>query len=142
MARKKKFIVVPRTQNAMLNGIQTSKGRVNFKSKGATYVSEDVANEIDFQHGLKGSGDVWIDHDENLEWHERNDSMTNGRNLGIHHYTFSGVDISIRGGGERVKVKTKSGFTYVSREVAIEEGYKILREARKTWAQGRRQQYV
>lgn len=93
MPKKKRFIVVPRTQNAMLDGISTSKGKVNFKAKGPTYVDESVAGEIDNQHGLKGSGDVWVEQDERLEWHEHHDKNTDGRNrTGIHHYTFGQSD--------------------------------------------------
>lgn len=72
--------------------------------------------------------DVWVEQDENLEWHAKHDNTTDGRNVGIHHYTFSGIDMQQRGGNERVRVKTKDGYTFVSRAVAIEEGYTIVAE--------------
>lgn len=123
---KKRFMVVPRTQSAMMNGLDTTKGKFGFNGKTARIVDESLASEIDTQHGLKGSGDVWVHQDENLEWHEKNDGLTDGRKLGIHHYTFQGKDIRAGGGNERVKVKTKDGFTYVSRIKAEEEGLEIV----------------
>lgn len=89
MAKKKKYIVVPRTENAMLNGVRTSKGKFNFGKQTARWVDDPAeAREIDTQYGLKGSGDVWVEQDENLEWHANNGGQTDGRNRGIHHYTF------------------------------------------------------
>jgi hypothetical protein len=137
--KKQRYIVVPRTEEAKRKGIKTGKGNLTFGKKTAQWVDDPaVAQEIDTQHGLKGSGDVWVEQDENLEWHERHDGMTDGRNAGIHHYTFAGVDVAARGGNERVRVKTKDGFTFVSRIVAEEEGYKIVpqkRKARRTRAE-------
>jgi|WetSurMetagenome_2_1015567.scaffolds.fasta_scaffold166474_3 hypothetical protein len=123
----KKYIVVPRTEKTMLDGIATSKGKLEFGTKTGVYVDSSVASEIDTHHGEHGSNDVWVCEDERLTWHERNDSMTDGKNAGIHHYTFAGVDMARRGGNDRVKVKIKGGYTYVSREVAEEEGYTIVK---------------
>jgi hypothetical protein len=129
--KKKRYIVVPRTEGIKQTGIKTGKGNLTFGNKTAQWVDDPaLAHEIDTQHGMKGSGDVWVEQDENLEWHERHDGMTDGRSKGIHNYTFSGVDLTRRGGGERVKVKTKDGFTFVSREVAEEEGYTIIPQKR------------
>jgi len=41
------------------------------------------------------------------------------------HKTHFGI-VSEKGGNERVKVKTKDGFTYLPRIVAEEEGYEII----------------
>ena len=130
--KKKRYIVVPRTDAARVGGLKTGKGKLTFGKKTAQWVDDPaVAREIDHEYGMKGSADVWVAQDENLEWHEKHDGLTDGRNMGIHHYTFTGVDIQARGGGERVKVKTADGFTFVSREVAREEGLRILPEKRK-----------
>ena len=126
MAKTKRFIVVPRTKKAQLDGLETTNGRFEFGTKTARFIDESLANEIDTQHGLKGTGDVWVERDENLEWHEHHDRDTDGRKVGIHHYTFSGTDIRAGGGNERVKVKTKEGFTFVSRIKAEEEGMEIV----------------
>jgi len=128
MTKKKRYIVVPRTMNIMETGLKTGKRKINFDpKKTATWISDPAeAKEIDTQYGLKGSGDVWVEQDENLEWHEHHDGNTDGRKVSIHHYTFSGIDISNLGGNERVKVRTADGFTYVSLAVAKEEGYEIV----------------
>lgn len=135
---KKKYIVVPRSPRAMENGIQTSKGKLDFDGKTGMYVTDDVASEIDTHHGEHGSNDVWVCEDERLSWHERNDSMTDGKNTGIHHYTFSGVDMT----GIRSVRLSREVWVWVDsqrlvqklvrREVAEQEGYEIVPEkARK-----------
>ena len=88
--KKKRYIVVPRTTGIQQTGLKTGKGTLSFKGKTAMWVDESVASEINTQHGLKGSGQVWVAQDENLEWHEKNDGQTDGRKiLGIHKYTFA-----------------------------------------------------
>jgi hypothetical protein len=90
MPKKKRYIVVPRTTGIQQTGLKTGKGTLSFKGKTAMWVDESVASEIDTQHGLKGSKQVWVAQDENLEWHEKNDGQTDGRKiLGIHKYTFA-----------------------------------------------------
>ena len=130
--KKKRYIVVPRTEEAKRRGIKTGKGNLIFGNKSAQWVDDPaIAREIENDYGKKGSMDVWVAQDENLEWHERHDAMTDGRNKGIHNYTFAGVDINARGGNERVRVKTRDGFTYMSRVIAEEEGYQIVPQKRK-----------
>lgn len=87
---KKRSIVVARSQSAQINGLKTSKGLLDFKGKSAKWVDESLASEIDTEHGLKGSGEVWVDRDENLEWHMSHDGDTDGRNhsKGGHRYFF------------------------------------------------------
>jgi hypothetical protein len=139
--KKKRFIVVPRTESVKETGIQTGKGKLTFGRKTAAWVDDPaIAREIDTQHGLKGSGDVWVEQDENLEWHEANDGETDGRKLGIHKYTFAGVDMTgirttrdngyvwARRGGKEIRVK---------REIALAEGWEIAKKKRKR-ASGRR----
>lgn len=125
----KKYIVVPRTTAAMKDGLKTSKGRMSFNGKTGKIVDASMASEIDSEHGLKGSGEVWVHEDENYTWHERNGGMTDGRNRGIHHYTFSGVDMT------GIKTTKKSLYAWVwkdnkqvrmLREEAEREGYKIV----------------
>ena len=87
--RKKRYIVVPRSERAMLDGVRTGKRKLNFGAKTAIYVDDPAeAREIDSHYGLKGNGDVWVEQDENLEWHENNGGGTDGKNRGMHHYTF------------------------------------------------------
>lgn len=91
MPKKKRYMVVPRDEHTKQNGLMTGKGKLDFKGKTAAWVDDPaIAREIDTQHGLKGSGDVWVAQDENLEWHEKNDGQTDGRKVtGIHRYTFA-----------------------------------------------------
>lgn len=93
-----------------------------------------IAKEIDTQHGLKGSGDVWVAQDENLEWHEKHDGLTDGKMKGIHNYTFQGVDMS------GIKTTRDNGYVWVwkegkqirvTRTEAENEGYEIISKVRK-----------
>jgi len=115
MAKKKRYIVVPRTEGVKQAGVKTGAGRLKFGNKSAAWVDDPaIANEINTTHGLKGSGDVWVEQDENLEWHEKNDGLTDGRNLGIHHYTFANMGTNLP---DRVsligKKKTVNGVMYM-----------------------------
>lgn len=129
---KKKYLVVPRTTSAMRDGLKTSKGTLNFGKKTGKIVDASMASEIEHEHGLKGSGDVWVHEDENYSWHLRHDGMTDGRSYGIHHYTFAGVDLKGRGGNERVKVKTADGYTFMSREQAEELELEIIEKGKQS----------
>lgn len=138
---KKKYIVVPRTTSAMDNGLATSKGNFSFNGKTAKIVDSSLASEIDHQHGLKGSGDVWVHEDENYTWHERNDGMTNGRDYGIHRYTFSGVDTT------GFRITKDNGYVWVwkgGRQVRVtrleaeQEGYEIVGKGKHAKGNDRR----
>ena len=134
MAKKKRYMVVPRSERIKESGLQTGKGKLSFGGKTAAWVDDPaVANEINTQHGLKGSGDVWVAQDENLEWHEKHDGLTDGKNVGIHHYTFQGVDMS------GIRTTRDNGFVWVwmggkqvrmKRSEAEEEGYEIIQQKR------------
>lgn len=133
MAKKKRYMVVPRTTGIQQTGIKTGKGQLTFGKKTAQWVDDPaVAREIDTQYGIKGTGDVWVAQDENLEWHEKHDGLTDGKMKGIHNYTFAGVDMEKKGGNRRVKVKTADGFTYMAEAAAIENGYEIVEKGKKS----------
>lgn len=143
MPKKKRYIVVPRTEGVKETGIQTGKGRLTFGDKSAQWVDDPaIAREIDTTHGLKGSGDVWVEQDENLEWHERHDGMTDGKNLGIHRYTFQGVDTShLKHTHDNGKVWAWVGNVQkrMKREEAIQNGYQIVKQKRRKRASDRRE---
>jgi hypothetical protein len=121
--KKKRYIVVPRTEGIKETGIQTGKGKLTFGKKTAQWVDDPaIAREIDTQHGLKGSGDVWVAQDENLEWHAKHDEGTDGKSVGIHHYTFSGVDTS----HFKVWVLKRGKLVRVTKAQALSKGYKIV----------------
>jgi hypothetical protein len=126
--KKKRYIVVPRTESIQKSGLKTGKGKLTFGKQTAQWIDDPaLAREIDTQHGLKGSGDVWVAQDENLEWHERNDGETDGKNVGIHHYTFSGVDTSYF----KVWVLKRGKLVRMTKQQAQEKGYKIVAHTKK-----------
>jgi hypothetical protein len=67
----------------MKNGLATGKGNLTFKNgKSSMLISdESLAKEVDTQHGLKGTGDVWVAEDQRAESFLRDD----GQN-GVHRY--------------------------------------------------------
>lgn len=68
--KKKKYIVIPRNEKIMKTGLKTGRGTLDFKGKTMMYLnSSDLAREVDTEHGLKGSGEVWVEQDERLENH-------------------------------------------------------------------------
>lgn len=83
--KKKAYLVMPRNTNVLDTGLKTGRGRLKF-GKGKTSMmvgDESLANEIDTQHGLKGTGDVWVAEDQRGESFLRDDG-NDGR--GIHRY--------------------------------------------------------
>lgn len=95
MAKKRRYIVVPRTTGIKETGLKTGKRHLKFGTKTARWVDDPAeAREIDAHYGVKGTGDVWVEQDENLEWHDKHDGLTDGKMTGVHHYTFAGVDTS------------------------------------------------
>ena len=130
LAKKKRYMVVPRTTGVQQTGIKTGKGQLTFGKKTAQWIDDPaVAKEIDTQYGMKGTGDVWVAQDENLEWHEKHDGLTDGKMKGIHNYTFAGVDM------KGIKSTKDNGYVWVwvggkqvrmKRIEAEEEGYEIV----------------
>lgn len=96
MARKRKFMVVPRNKRAAEQGLATDQGKLSFRGKTALYVNDPaLAKNIDAEHGLKGNGDVYVYEDDRLERHARND---NGQ---THNYFF-GTNRRYAQGWERI----------------------------------------
>ena len=84
MGRKKAFLVVPRNAGAAEAGLKTGKGIVKFNGKTCINVTDEaLAREIDTQHGLKGTGDVWVAEDDRTESFLRDDG---GLGVGVHRY--------------------------------------------------------
>lgn len=127
---KKRFIVVARTSGIQQTGLKTGKRHLKFGKQTAKWIDDPAeAAEINTTYGLKGSGDVWVEQDENLEWHDHHDGNTDGRMTGIHHYTFQGVDTSnfrtLRDNGY-VWVKVDGKQKRMKRNEAILEGLEIV----------------
>ena len=135
--KKKKYIVLPRNGTIFEKGLTTGKGHRKFKKSGAMWITDEAeAREIEHEYGMKGKRQVAVTTDQQYEWSSNNDGGNGTRMDNIHHYTFQGVDYASRGGGERVKVKTEDGFTFVSRDVAEEEGYEIIPQKREKRRKG------
>ena len=124
----KKYQVVKATTKE-LSGLAVGGRKKRFATNGTLETSDPgEAAEIDKVLGAKGTGEVVVtSYDENEPGH---------------NYRFTGVDLKRRGGGERVKVKTAGGFTFVSREVAEEEGLQIIPKRKRKGAQGAEVQHA
>lgn len=68
--KKKKHIVMARSEKAIQDGVVTSKGKLDFKGKSMMSVDADIANEIEYNQGLRGTGDVWTHEDPRRNWSE------------------------------------------------------------------------
>lgn len=139
--KKQRFIVVPRNKSTQENGIKTEKRTLNFGRQTARWIDDPAeAREINSTYGVKGSGDVWVEQDENLEWHEHHDGNTDGRTVTLHHYTFQGVDTS------KLRTTRDNGYVWVMleggkqkrirRDEAQREGYEIIPQKRKVRRMG------
>jgi hypothetical protein len=119
----KKYQVIKATTRE-IPGLRVG-GRVKKFQPNGTFETADAgeAKEIDKVLGAKGTGEVVVTDYEDKE-------------IG-HNYTFTGVDLRNRGGNERVRVRTKGGFTFVSREIALDEGLEIIPKRRRKSARSR-----
>ena len=93
MARKRRFVVKPRTPRVMKNGLSTTKGNIGFGGKTQKILTDEtLAREIDTEYGVGGSGkrDVYVYEDDRLAWHDEHDKQTDGINhdRGGHRYFF------------------------------------------------------
>jgi hypothetical protein len=139
MAKKKKYIVVARDKKTALAGVSTERGghRSFGKKTSSMWIGDkSEAEEIDQKYGLKGRGDVFVLEDEKYsyaangeQWDMKFDER-GGHLKTIHHYTQPAVDLTRRGGNERVRVKTADGYTIVSHVTAVEEGLQIVSRKR------------
>lgn len=119
MPKPKRYIVVPRDENIREKGLSTGKGKVKFGKKTAVWVDDPgQASEIDARYGLKGSGEVWVEQDENLEWHAKHDNQTDGRKVGIHHYTFGALAGAARDNYDRIFRKKRTHGKRLSKAVS------------------------
>jgi hypothetical protein len=84
---KRHFVVMAREPGVMKDGLQVGDKHVNFHGKsGKTITDPGLAEAIDQQHGLHGSGKdkgkVWVERDE------RTDNHMNYHPDGVHRYFF------------------------------------------------------
>lgn len=94
MAKKKKFIVLPRNGRIFKEGLTTGKGHRKFKNAGAMWITDEAeAREIEYQYGMKGTKQVAVTTDQQYEWSANNDNGDGRRMDNIHHYTFQGIPL-------------------------------------------------
>jgi hypothetical protein len=128
---KKRFVVKPRTPQAMERGLQTTKGNIGFNGKTQKILTdESLAREIDAEYGVQGGKrQVYVYEDERLAWHDHHDKGTDGMDheTGTHHYTFSGVDTS----HFKVWVLKRGKLVRTTKAKAKEKGYTIVADTKK-----------
>jgi len=143
MAKKKKFIVLPRNEKIFKKGLTTGKGHRQFKEAGAMWITDEAeAREIEHEYGMKGKKQVAVTTDQQYEWSANNDGSNGTKMDNIHNYTFQGVDMS------HIKTTRDNGYVWVikggsqvrmKREEAIAEGYEIVKQKRSKRANERRE---
>lgn len=125
----KKHIILARNRRVSEQGIDLDGKHMKFTQGSALWVADEGKARALQQKYPK---EIAVTLDQQYTWSANNDGGNGTKMDNIHNYTFSGVDMKKRGGGERVKVKTADGYTFVSLEVALEEGYTIVPKKRET----------
>lgn len=140
MAKKKKFIVLPRNSKIFENGLTTGRGHRKFKKAGAMWITDEAeAREIEHEYGMKGKKQVAVTTDQQYEWSANNEGGNGTKMDNIHNYTFSGVDMTgIRTTRDNGYVWVLKGATQVRmpRSQAVEEGYEIIPQKRERRRKG------
>ena len=131
---RKTHRIYARDQKAQLDGLETSRGKIDFGLKTAVYVDKETAEEVDARYGLKSetesvivakdeqydralNGEGWeIVHDKRGDWVKT-----------IHNYTFSGVDTS----HFKVWVEKRGKMIRVTKAEAKAKGYKIISDQKR-----------
>jgi hypothetical protein len=99
MSKNKRFLVLPRTQGIMKEGIKVNGKTRSFKGKTALYIKDSgEANEIEQTVGMGGTQEVFVYPDDKVTRFVR-DGGVEGR--GIHHFHF-GSNSLYREGWERI----------------------------------------
>lgn len=134
MAKKKKFIVLPRNGNIFEKGLTTGRGHRKFKKAGAMWITDEAeAREIEHEYGMKGKKQVAVTTDQQYEWSANNENGDGTKMDNIHNYTFQGVDMS------GIKTTRDNGYVWVykggsqvrmRRSQANEEGLEIVPQKR------------
>lgn len=82
----KRWLVLPRTQQIMRDGISVNGKTKSFKGKTAMYVKDKgEADEINQTVGMQGTTEVFVHEDDKVSRFVRDDGVHGG---GIHHYHF------------------------------------------------------
>jgi hypothetical protein len=146
MTKKRKFIVMPREKNVVLDGITTERAHREFNGKTYLHVDDPgEARDIDLKYGKQGTQEVFVAEDEQYaraldgeKWDVT--STLKGTNVKLlHNYRFTGVDMTgirttrdngyvwVRRDGKQVRVK---------RETAVAEGWQIVSQKRRRRRRG------
>lgn len=125
MANKKTHRVYARDQKAQLDGLETSRGKINFGTKTAVYVDKETAEEVDARYGMKSFDEsVIVAKDEQYEralngekWDIIPDKKNGDWVKTLHKWQFQGVDTShfVRPREGRVKMIGSVEYVYVNK---------------------------
>lgn len=124
MAKKRKFIVLPRNGKIFEEGLTTGKGHRKFNKAGAMWISDEAeAREIDHEYGMKGKKKVAVTTDQQYEWSVNNENGDGTKMDNIHNYTFGPMtskaaeDFWRRYKRKKAKKQKRSGGTEVKKHV-------------------------
>lgn len=143
MARKK-HIVLARTNEIAETGVELDGQKMKFHRAQSAFWVEDEgkARAIQQKYGKQ----VAVTLDQQYTWHVNNENGNGTRMDNIHHYTFSGVDMS------RIRTTRNNGWVWVNvgggkqvrmrREKALREGCEIIPEKRRTRAERQEEELV
>lgn len=131
---KKTHRVYVRDQKAQLDGLETSKGKINFGMQSAVYVDKDTAEEVDARYGLESPGNsVFVSKDEQYEralngekWDIIPDKKNGDWVKTLHKYKFAGVDTSHFTRPFQGKIKKIGGVVY--RWAKVNDKFKLVRQ--------------
>lgn len=136
---KKTHRIYARDKNAVLDGLKTSKGTVEFGTNTAVYVDESTAKEVDERYGMNSMEDsVLVAKDEQY------DRALNGESWEIipdrrgdwvktlHKYRFQGVDTSHFVKRRNGDIRIASGVKYVWMSGQWIPKYELLSQKRTT----------
>lgn len=139
MSKKKTHRVFAREGDVITNGLNTSRGKVDFEGRSATYVDESTAKEVQERYAGK-NGSVIVAKDEQYDraldgesWQIQYDKKRGDWVKTLHKYRFDGIDTS------HIRTTRDNGYVWVwkggkqvrmKRSEALMEGLEIIPQKR------------
>lgn len=132
--KKRKYIVIPRQKSAVLNGLETERGKRSFKGKSYLHVDDPgEARDIDLKYGKTGTQEVYVAEDEQYaraldgERWEVKSNLKETNVTTLHNWQFRGVDTS----HFKVWVLKRGKLVRVTKEQAEKRGYRVVASTKK-----------
>lgn len=121
----RRFVVRPRTKNAMDFGLATTKGKLKFRGKTQKIISDEtLAREIDTEYGVGRGGkrEAYVYEDERLAWHEMHGKETDGldHDRGGHRYFFGAGSTTYQENYERIFRRKENGKSQTRKRGALQ----------------------